>query len=78
MVRQACLGSPRELWLRAVGDGHCLRIYMGQPRHKLEADRARPHYLLTALGVGYRLSLVEPVMDDCPEVRCSGNPMNLF
>jgi two-component system KDP operon response regulator KdpE len=34
---------------------HYLRIYMGQLRHKLEADPARPRYLLTETGVGYRL-----------------------
>jgi two-component system KDP operon response regulator KdpE len=32
-----------------------LRVYMGQLRHKLEADPARPHYLITEPGVGYRL-----------------------
>ena len=35
---------------------HYLRIYMGQLRHKLEQDPARPRYLLTELGVGYRLA----------------------
>ncbi|MDD5036353.1 MAG: response regulator [Methylococcaceae bacterium] len=39
-----------------VHDSHYLRIYMGQLRHKLEADPARPRYLLTEVGVGYRLS----------------------
>jgi DNA-binding response OmpR family regulator len=34
---------------------HYLRIYMGQLRHKLESDPARPRYLLTEAGVGYRL-----------------------
>jgi two-component system, OmpR family, KDP operon response regulator KdpE len=33
-----------------------LRVYMGQLRHKLEQDPARPKYLLTELGVGYRLA----------------------
>jgi two-component system, OmpR family, KDP operon response regulator KdpE len=35
---------------------HYLRIYMGQLRRKLEADPARPHFLLTEAGVGYRLA----------------------
>jgi two-component system KDP operon response regulator KdpE len=35
--------------------GHYLRIYMGQLRHKLEVDPAKPRYLRTELGVGYRL-----------------------
>ena len=38
-----------------VEHSHYLRIYMGQLRHKLEADPARPRYLLTEAGVGYRL-----------------------
>jgi two-component system KDP operon response regulator KdpE len=32
-----------------------LRVYMGQLRRKLEADPARPRYLVTEPGVGYRL-----------------------
>jgi two-component system KDP operon response regulator KdpE len=34
---------------------HYLRTYMGHLRQKLEADPARPVFLLTELGVGYRL-----------------------
>ena len=34
---------------------HYVRLYMGQLRHKLEADPARPRYLRTEPGVGYRL-----------------------
>ena len=32
-----------------------LRVYVGQLRQKLESDPARPRYLLTEPGVGYRL-----------------------
>lgn len=32
-----------------------LRVYMGQLRHKLEADPARPRYFMNEPGVGYRL-----------------------
>jgi len=39
-----------------VEHSHYLRIYMGQLRHKLETDPARPRYLLTEAGIGYRLS----------------------
>lgn len=39
-----------------VEHNHYLRIYMGQLRHKLEADPTRPRYLLTEAGVGYRLN----------------------
>ena len=35
---------------------HYLRIYMACLRQKLEADPARPRFLLTEVGVGYRLA----------------------
>jgi len=35
---------------------HYLRVYTGQLRRKLEADPARPRYVLTEPGVGYRLA----------------------
>ena len=40
----------------AVEHTHYLRIYMGHLRQKLEADPARPQYLLTETGVGYRFN----------------------
>jgi two-component system KDP operon response regulator KdpE len=47
----------REVWgPGSTGQSHYLRVYMGQLRHKLEADPARPRYLLTETGVGYRLA----------------------
>jgi len=46
----------QEVWGPEYGDaGHYLRIYMQHLRHKLEDDPARPRYLLTEPGVGYRL-----------------------
>ena len=39
-----------------VDHDHYLRIYMGQLRHKIEADPARPRYLITEAGIGYRLN----------------------
>jgi two-component system KDP operon response regulator KdpE len=46
----------KEVWgPNAVEHTHYLRVYMAQLRHKLEADPARPRYLLTETGVGYRL-----------------------
>jgi two-component system KDP operon response regulator KdpE len=45
-----------EAWGEAyVAQTHYLRVYMGQLRHKLEPDPARPRYLVTEPGVGYRL-----------------------
>ncbi len=47
-----------EVWGPShVEDSHYLRIYMSQLRRKLEADPARPEYLLTESGVGYRLKI---------------------
>ena len=46
----------REVWGPGAAHAtHYLRVYMGQLRHKLEADPARPRYLVTEPGVGYRL-----------------------
>jgi two-component system KDP operon response regulator KdpE len=46
----------REVWgPGSTSHSHYLRVYMGQLRHKLESDPARPRYLLTETGVGYRL-----------------------
>jgi two-component system KDP operon response regulator KdpE len=46
----------REVWgPGSVEHSHYLRVYMGQLRHKLEQDPARPRYLETEIGVGYRL-----------------------
>jgi two-component system KDP operon response regulator KdpE len=46
----------KEVWGAAyAAQTHYLRVYMVQLRHKLEADPARPRYLVTEPGVGYRL-----------------------
>jgi two-component system KDP operon response regulator KdpE len=46
----------KEVWGPSyASEGHYLRVYMGQLRHKIEADPARPRYLITEAGVGYRL-----------------------
>jgi two-component system KDP operon response regulator KdpE len=45
-----------EVWGPPYADQtHYVRVYMGQLRHKLEAEPARPRFLLTEPGVGYRL-----------------------
>ena len=45
----------REVWgPNSSEHSHYLRIYMARLRHKLEADPARPRYLVTETGVGYR------------------------
>lgn len=40
-----------------LGDTRSLRVCIKNLRHKLEPDPARPKYLLTEAGVGYRLML---------------------
>jgi two-component system KDP operon response regulator KdpE len=46
-----------EVWgPAAAGQTHYLRIYMGTLRRKIEPDAARPRFLLTEPGVGYRLN----------------------
>ena len=40
-------------------ESHYIRVYVGQLRHKLEKDPARPQYILTEPGVGYRLRVDE-------------------
>jgi two-component system KDP operon response regulator KdpE len=46
----------KEVWGPAYEhETHYLRVYMGQLRHKLEKDPARPRYLTTEPGIGYRL-----------------------
>jgi two-component system KDP operon response regulator KdpE len=46
-----------EVWGPPYAEqAHYLRVYMAQLRRKLERDPARPRYLLTEPGVGYRLA----------------------
>jgi two-component system KDP operon response regulator KdpE len=48
----------KEVWgPNYTTENHYLRIYMSQLRHKLETDPARPRYLITEPGVGYRLKM---------------------
>ena len=52
----------KQLLDQVWGPGHAhqtqyLRVYMTQLRHKLEKNPARPKYLVTEPGVGYRLKV---------------------
>jgi two-component system KDP operon response regulator KdpE len=50
----------REVWGPAYdAESHYLHVYVSQLRRKLEPDPARPRYLLTEPGAGYRL--VDPL-----------------
>ena len=45
----------RDIWgPGAVEQTHYLRVHMAALRRKIERDAARPHWLLTEPGVGYR------------------------
>jgi two-component system KDP operon response regulator KdpE len=50
----------RHILMKVWGPAHTedaqyLRVFIRNLRHKLEPDPARPHYILTEPGVGYRL-----------------------
>jgi two-component system KDP operon response regulator KdpE len=52
----------QEVWgPHHTQDSHYVRIYVRQLRNKLEPNPAHPRYLLTELGVGYRLRSDEDV-----------------
>ena len=47
----------RDVWgVAYLKEVTCLRVYIHHLREKLEPDPARPRYLLTESGIGYRLS----------------------
>jgi two-component system KDP operon response regulator KdpE len=46
----------RQVWGAGYeGESHLLRVTMGHLRHKLEVDPARPRWIITEPGIGYRL-----------------------
>jgi two-component system, OmpR family, KDP operon response regulator KdpE len=52
----------REVWGPAYqAESHYLHVYVSQLRRKIEPDPARPRYLLTEPGAGYRLVRAEQV-----------------
>ena len=51
----------REVWGPAYQvESHYLHVYVSQLRRKIEADPARPRYILTEPGAGYRLVAPAP------------------
>jgi two-component system, OmpR family, KDP operon response regulator KdpE len=45
----------QEVWGPNYGESNLLRVHVAQLRRKIEPDSARPRYLLTEPGAGYRL-----------------------
>jgi two-component system KDP operon response regulator KdpE len=46
----------RQVWGTAYeSEMHILRVNISNLRRKIEPDPARPHYLITEPGVGYRI-----------------------
>lgn len=51
----------RQVWgMGYEGELHLLRVNISNLRRKIEADPARPRYVVTEPGVGYRLRMDEP------------------
>jgi two-component system, OmpR family, KDP operon response regulator KdpE len=51
----------REVWGPGYGsESNLLHVHMSQLRRKIEADPARPRYLVTEPGAGYRLAEPSP------------------
>ena len=60
----------REVWgENASGDSRNLRVYITSLRQKIEPDPAHPRYLVTELGIGYRLPREE--RDPAPTARAA-------
>jgi two-component system KDP operon response regulator KdpE len=48
----------KEVWgPQHVGETHYLRVFMASLRRKLEAEPARPQFLVTEQGIGYRFAV---------------------
>jgi two-component system KDP operon response regulator KdpE len=45
----------KEIWGLYAGDSHTLRVNMANIRRKLELNPGSPKYILTEMGVGYRM-----------------------
>ena len=70
--------SQRQLLAEVWGPGYAdaagnLRLYMAQLRRKLEPDPARPRWLLTEPGMGYRY---QPAPDTHPDTHPEPGPDN--
>ena len=57
LVASLLIAGAAIVWGPAYAkETHYLRVYMGQLRRKLEPDPARPRFLHTEPGMGYRFT----------------------
>jgi DNA-binding response OmpR family regulator len=49
-----------RVWGSEFYDDHVVEVHIGNLRRKLEDDAARPHWVQTVRGVGYRLAEPKP------------------
>ena len=45
----------REIWGLYTDESHTLRVNMANIRRKIEINPGNPQYILTEMGVGYRM-----------------------
>jgi two-component system KDP operon response regulator KdpE len=58
----------REVWGPGYGsESNLLHVHVSQLRRRIEPDPARPRYLITAPGAGYRL--VDPTRPEASTTR---------
>ena len=63
-ILQAFVTEPMKPFLDVIIVSSQLHVYVSQLRHKLEPDPARPRYIVTEPGVGYRLVSPAPPLDE--------------
>jgi two-component system KDP operon response regulator KdpE len=73
------LVSQRQLLAEVWGpqyetEGNYLRVYMAHLRRKLEPDPARPRYLLTEPGMGYRFTAAGARRESSPVLGAQSLP----
>jgi two-component system KDP operon response regulator KdpE len=66
----------KEVWGPNRDDSGSLRVYIGSLRRKLEADPSRPMYIITELGLGYRLLLDQEAREDRSIEQLALNSIN--
>lgn len=66
MVHRGRMLTHREILKEVWGPAHVddvayLRVYVGQIRHKIDREPARPSHIVTEPGIGYRMEIASPI-----------------